>query len=179
MPNTNRRWERISEKPQTPQESTGTRLVCKQKKHTSTIQTEQGHRKQADCQARAEHAMKERKQIQPPAIPQDTETSVDTRTNTSETQDKIETARRASAPTQQSGRVVKTPTYLQNCQTRVMPGQKMERRRKRKNKEKKTHHKLSRLRRCLFFPLKKKKKKVVVFWIFILFFIFKFLDKVR
>ena len=110
VPNTNRRWERISEKRQTPQESTGTRLVCKQKKHTSTIQTEQGHRKQADCQARAEHAMKERKQIQPPAIPQDTETSVDTRTNTSETQDKIETARRASAPTQQSGRVVKTPT---------------------------------------------------------------------
>ena len=161
MPNTNRRWERISEKPQTHQESTGTRLVCEQKKHTSTIQTEQGHRKQADCQARAEHAMKERKQIQPPAIPQDTETSVDTRTNTSETQDKIETARRASAPTQQSGRVVKTPTYLQNCQTRVMPGQKMERRRKRKRKKEKKRRKKptssADLDGAFFFPFKKKK----------------------
>ena len=45
---------------------------------TSALQTEQGKRKQVDWPAvRTEHAVKERKQIQPPAIPQDTETSVD------------------------------------------------------------------------------------------------------
>ena len=128
--------------------------------------------------------MKERKQIQPPAIPQDTETSVDTRTNTSETQDETETARRASAPTQQSGRVVKTPTYLQDCQSRVMPGQKMERRRRRKNKVK--PHKLSRLivfglDRAFFFfsfflfPF----FKVVMLCFFSCVFSFFILDKVR
>ena len=77
VPNTNRRWKNVQR---------NHKHLRKMQKHglqtreigTSALQTEQGKRKQVDWPAvRTEHAVKERKQIQPPAIPQDTETSVD------------------------------------------------------------------------------------------------------